>query len=146
MEKTVIDIEYIIGNFKMSDTVSTVVPSIRIVHTKTGSHIALSETLRDKIGNPETVQIFFDDNFLIIGDLKNADNAVYKICPGGKVYSSKLIKAITQKFGLKYELNTKVQDRIAKNGYSATSKSFKNIEFQIHETTNVAIVNMTNKN
>lgn len=144
--KEIVDIESILNNFQLNHQAKNAAPSIRIVYSKTGSHIALSEALRKNIGNPDKVQFFFDDSRILIGNFKNANQPSYKINDDGKVYCSQIVKEIAKVFNLKYKANTKASERIPANGYSEVSKSFKSITFEEYGTVRVAIVNIKNTN
>ena len=83
--------------------------AISIVNAKTGNRIKIAKECYSAIGNPPKVQFALSDNNLILGEKvldNNNDFNVKEISGKAIIYSSALVKEITENFNLDFSNRT----------------------------------------
>lgn len=102
---------------------------ISIVKAKTGNRNILSNELREKLNNPEKVQVAFAEDSIIIAEkLPNNDSSfnIKRSGVKGIIYSTQLVNEITELFELDFSCRTSI--------------TFNEVEYFISEEYPVAIV------
>lgn len=100
-----------------------------IVKAKTGNRQTLSKELLQELNNPERVQIAFTEGSVIIGERLPNNNSSFNVKISGAkgiIYSSQLVKEITDWFELDFS--------------NRTSITFNEVEYILNEEYPVAII------
>lgn len=103
--------------------------AISIINAKTGNRITIAKECYSAIGNPSKVQFALNDNSLIVGEkvLENNNDFNVKESNGKAIiYSSALVKEITESFSLDFS--------------NRTSLTFSDVEYSNANAVQIMIV------
>lgn len=122
--------------------------SLGIVYSKSAICLKIHENSIEKLGNPSKLKFTCDEEKLYIINADDNDAEAYDVPQKNKskfriFYNAGLVSGIVEAFNLKYTINTPENEFDESNDlYSKSSKSFKDVTYEVEETLRVMIVKM----